>query len=145
MDLFNRPPTISEDTLQYILYPNEQESDRASVTTLAVLMQTYANTLLPDMQWHRDSFQLKVASHPSRKGFLLEGTMRVGDSIDDEWCAVWLLREISAKWDVAIRCVKRYHVLSGCSSNSYNQGFRRGWRVPVDRSCRRPSLLDRAK
>jgi hypothetical protein len=28
--------------------------------------------------------------------------MRVGDSIDDEWCVVWLLRELSEKWDCAI-------------------------------------------
>lgn len=28
--------------------------------------------------------------------------MRVGDSIDDEWCVVWLLREVSEKWDCAI-------------------------------------------
>jgi hypothetical protein len=29
--------------------------------------------------------------------------MRVGDSIDDEWCVVWLLRQVSEKWDVTIR------------------------------------------
>ena len=26
-----------------------------------------------------------------------------GDSVDDEWCIVWLLREIQAKWDLAVR------------------------------------------
>ncbi len=29
--------------------------------------------------------------------------MRVGDCIDDEWCVVWLLRELSSKWDVVAR------------------------------------------
>lgn len=34
--------------------------------------------------------------------WMLEGRMRVGDSVDDEWCVVWILREISKKWDFAI-------------------------------------------
>ncbi len=105
MDIFNRPPAISEDTLQYTLYPTLELSDKASVTTLAVLMQSYVDSMIPEIQWHRDAFQLKVSTNPDGDGFVLEGTMRVGDCVDDEWCAVWLLREISAKWDVAVRCV----------------------------------------
>lgn len=104
-NIFNRPPAVSEDTVQYVLYPPKEQSDKASVTTLAVLMQNHTDSLLPDMQWHRDGFQLKVVPHPLGRGFILEGRMRVGDAIDDEWCAVWLLREITTKWDVAVRCV----------------------------------------
>ena len=113
-NIFNRPPAISEDAVQYVLYPPSEQADKASATTLAVLMESYAASLLPDMQWHRDSFQLKVVPHPLGNGFILEGHMRVGDSIDDEWCVVWLLREISAKWDVAIRQVTQqtYYALS---------------------------------
>ncbi|GJE87751.1 SGT1-domain-containing protein [Phanerochaete sordida] len=102
-NIFNRPPAVSEDTVQYVIYLPKGQSDKASATTLAVLMQNYADSLLPEMQWHRDGFQLKVVPHPLGSGFILEGRMRVGDSIDDEWCAVWLLREITAKWDVAVR------------------------------------------
>ena len=107
MDIFNRPPSIADDTLQYTLYPTQELSDKASVTTLAVVMQQYVESSLPDMQWHRDAFQLKVVPNPDAegKGFVLEGTMRVGDCVDDEWCAVWILRELSAKWDVVIRYV----------------------------------------
>lgn len=105
MDVFNRPPAISEDTLFYELYPPESMSDKASVTTLAVVMQSYAESLIPDMQWHRDAFELKVSKPIGSTNYILEGTMRVGDCVDDEWCAVWLLREISTKWDVAIRYV----------------------------------------
>ncbi|KAI9066682.1 SGT1-domain-containing protein [Trametes sanguinea] len=103
-DIFNRPPTISEDTLQYLLYLPEDQSDRVSATTLATLMIEYTQSLLPDHLWHRDSFELKVAPDPegNKDKWVLEGLMRVGDCIDDEWCAVWLLREISRKWDVAI-------------------------------------------
>ncbi|KAJ3006221.1 hypothetical protein NUW54_g4020 [Trametes sanguinea] len=103
-DIFNRSPTISEDTLQYLLYLPEDQCDRVSATTLATLMIEYTQSLLPDHLWHRDSFELKVAPDPERNKdrWVLEGLMRVGDCIDDEWCAVWLLREISRKWDVAV-------------------------------------------
>ncbi len=112
MDVFNRPPAISEDTLFYELYPPESMSDKASVTTLAVVMQSYAESLIPDMQWHRDAFELKVNKPTGSTNYILEGTMRVGDCVDDEWCAVWLLREISTKWDVAIRHVCICHTFS---------------------------------
>lgn len=106
MDIFNRTPAISEDTLQYILYPPKNLSDKASVTTFAACIQTYVDSLLPDFIWHRDGFELKVVANPdadtSGALWVLEGRMRVGDCVDDEWCTVWLLREVSAKWDVVI-------------------------------------------
>ena len=106
-DIFNRPPTISEDTLQYLLYLPPGQTDRVFATTLAALMTEYAKSLLPEHFWHRDSFELKVAPDPEgdKDSWVLEGLMRVGDCIDDEWCAVWLLREITRKWDVAVRYV----------------------------------------
>ncbi|EIW64525.1 SGT1-domain-containing protein [Trametes versicolor FP-101664 SS1] len=102
-DIFNRPPTISEDTLQYCLYLPQDQTDRVSATALATLMIEYTQTLLPEHLWHRDSFELKVAPDPEgdKDSWVLEGRMRVGDCIDDEWCAVWLLRELTKKWDVA--------------------------------------------
>ena len=105
MDIFNRPPAISEDTLQYALYPLEGSTDNSSLSVLAASIQAYVQTLLPNFIWHRDSFELKVAqdSDGDRELRFLEGFMRVGDSVDDEWCVVWLLREISTKWDLAVR------------------------------------------
>ena len=111
MDIFNRPPSISEDTLQYAIYPSQDASDRASVMGLATLIEELVQSLLPNHIWHRDSFEVKaVPDKLGNKGvkenggeaWLLEGRMRVGDCVDDEWCVVWLLREISKKWDCAI-------------------------------------------
>ncbi|KAH8120600.1 SGT1-domain-containing protein [Phellopilus nigrolimitatus] len=121
MDIFNRPPAISEDTLQYELYPPPQSADKASVTSLAALVDALVAALLPAHIWHRDAFELKVvpdrhARDPKFAGakpeaepgtetgerWMLEGRMRVGDSVDDEWCVVWLLREASLRWDVAV-------------------------------------------
>lgn len=113
MDIFNRPPSISEDTLQYTLYPPPALAEKSSATTLAASVQAYVSELLPYFLWHRDSFEVKIAkdidSAPaSGDKWILEGRMRVGDSIDDEWCVAWLLREISKKWDFVIRQVLGY-------------------------------------
>jgi hypothetical protein len=115
MDVFNHPPSIAEDTLQYIIYPSPGASDHNTVTALATVVQQYVDSLLQQHIWHRDGFELKVvkdhevydgrkSSVASEESFFLEGRMRVGDCVDDEWCVVWLLREISRRWDVAIRC-----------------------------------------
>ena len=103
MDIFNRPPAISEDTLQYALYPPSGLADKASVTTFAACVQSFVESLTPGLIWHRDPFELKVVSDPDNNEWMLEGRMRVGDCVNDEWCVVWLLKEISMKWDVVIR------------------------------------------
>ena len=113
MDIFNRPPNISEDTLQYLLFPASESADKPSVTSLAAVIEAYVKELLPsDFIWHRDPFELKVVRDPhasplpkeqkDKHKWMLEGRMRVGDCVDDEWCVVWLLREVSKKWDLAI-------------------------------------------
>ena len=102
--IFNHPPSIAEDTVQYALYPPEPKSDRTSVTSLALAVQDFVDSLLTGgFLWHRDVFQLLVVQDRDNSGWFLEGRMRVGDSIDDEWCVVWLLRQVSERWDVTIR------------------------------------------
>jgi hypothetical protein len=103
MNIFNRPPAISEDTLHYALYPPKSLSDKVPALTLATVIGEYVDALLPGFLWHRDQFELKVVSDPEGHGYILQGLMRVGDSVDDEWCVVWLLKEISSRWDVVIR------------------------------------------
>ncbi|KAG6820765.1 hypothetical protein H0H93_012029 [Arthromyces matolae] len=104
MDIFNRPPTIAEDTLQYTIHLPKDLSDKASAITFAACITTYAEDLLPGFIWHRDTFELKVIADPDpdNNAYILEGKMRVGDCVDDEWCTVWLLKEITAKWDVVV-------------------------------------------
>jgi hypothetical protein len=107
MDIFNRPPSISEDTIQYTLYPPPALAEKSSATTLAACVQAYVSELLPNFIWHRDPFEVKVVKDINSAAakdnkWMLEGRMRVGDSVDDEWCVVWILREVSKKWDLAI-------------------------------------------
>lgn len=104
MDIFNRPHSIAEDTLHYTIYPPSNLSDQTSVTSFAACIADYVQSLCRDFVWHRDSFEVKVVPNPDNaKSWILEGRMRVGDCVDDEWFTVWLLKQVSAKWDVAIR------------------------------------------
>lgn len=105
-DIFKRPPSIAEDALHYSIFPSDTATDKAAVSALALGLQAFLDSVLKNFIWHRDSFELKVAHEESSDTFYLEGDFRVGDSVDDEWCAVWLLREISSKWDVIIKCVQ---------------------------------------
>ncbi|KAF4623707.1 hypothetical protein D9613_001668 [Agrocybe pediades] len=102
MDIFNRPQSIAEDTLHFTIYPPEELSDKASVSSFAACITSYVESLLPGFIWHRDTFEVKLAPAPEDKRWVLESRMRVGDSVDDEWCTVWLLKQISSKWDVVI-------------------------------------------
>jgi len=111
MDIFNRPPSIAEDTLQYHLSlgPSFDPTDKSSVSALATLIDSFVKEVLPNHIWNRDAFEVKVVRNKGLSvgrddgDWELEGRMRVGDCVDDEWCVVWLLREISKRWDVAVR------------------------------------------
>ncbi|KAG9047970.1 hypothetical protein FS837_001042 [Tulasnella sp. UAMH 9824] len=93
MDIFNRPPTIAEDTVIYTIYP-PPDTDRAKATTLSALITAYVqDSLLPANHiWHRDSFELHLVERDDTSSprvvtpgqLRLEGTMRVGDAVDDE-------------------------------------------------------------
>lgn len=104
MDIFNRPPTIAQDTIQYTLHPGPAFHGKSAIITLAALIDSFVSSLLPNHIWHRDTFELKVVSSPNiQGGWIIEGCTRVGDSVDDEWCIVWLLREITRRWDIAVK------------------------------------------
>ncbi|KAG8983541.1 hypothetical protein FRB94_007765 [Tulasnella sp. JGI-2019a] len=106
MDVFNQPPSIAEDTLRFRIH--SATPSLASVTALRTLIVNFVeNELLPPTHiWHRDSLQFNVVSElgasPDASSTVIEGNIRVGDAVDDEWLVVWLLFEISRKWDVII-------------------------------------------
>ncbi|KAG8747982.1 hypothetical protein FRC10_009734 [Ceratobasidium sp. 414] len=111
MDVFKLAPQVAEDTLEYLLYPRDPTHTPASLRTL--LLEYVAGLLPSTFIWHRDPFELNVQylnDKPARNSsgnlgpnsWAFEGRMRVGDCVDDEWCAVWLLREISVKWDLVV-------------------------------------------
>lgn len=112
-------PSVAEDTLDYAIHlPVASTSSSASLPSdpaaAATLITSHVESLLPTpWLWNKDGWELKPAassidgagSASTSKGkgrdtgaVKLEGRMRVGDSVDDEWLVVWLLREVSRKW-----------------------------------------------
>lgn len=91
-------PSISDDVLQCIVHPLKGDDP----AVLATQIMSYVQDTLPNHIWHRDSFEL-ILSKESEGA--LECTMRVGDSIDDEWLVVWLLWQVTKKFPVAARYV----------------------------------------
>ncbi|CAE6526345.1 unnamed protein product [Rhizoctonia solani] len=108
MDIFKLAPQVTEDTLEYSFYPRNYDEYPAALRTL--ILEYVAGLLLPGFLWHRDSFEITVQypdqmaskSVQNTNSWNFYGRMRVGDCVDDEWCTVWLLREISTKWDLAV-------------------------------------------
>ncbi len=100
-------PTIAEDTLHYTLHvPSTQSSSEPDSAALALLVSQYVESLLiQPWLWNKDGWELKVAERNVGSS-KLEGRMRVGDAVDDEWVVVWVLREISRRWpELVIRSV----------------------------------------
>ncbi|TYJ51770.1 hypothetical protein B9479_007642 [Cryptococcus floricola] len=100
-------PQVPEDTLHYTIHLPTSYSDPSAT---ALLINQYVHTLLRHpWLWNKDSWELKVAdsdSERSSEGPKLEGRMRVGDAVDDEWLVVWLLREVSRKWPELIISIR---------------------------------------
>lgn len=104
-------PSIAEDTLHYTLHFAPSNTDAAA---LAVLVSEYVESLLiQPWLWNKDAWELKPVRTEAGRGqstcSKLEGRMRVGDAVDDEWIVVWLLREVSKKWnDLVISFVSHF-------------------------------------
>jgi hypothetical protein len=97
-------PSIPEDTLHYTLHLPPNSPTEQDPSALALLITEYVESLLiQPWLWNRDSWELKVISQAGEldidvEGGRLEGRMRVGDAVDDEWLVVYLLRQVSKKW-----------------------------------------------
>ena len=92
-------PKIADDVLHCSIFP----SVGANVAVLASQISRYVEQWLLNHIWHRDSFQLVLSKDVEG---ILECTMRVGDSVDDEWLVVWLLFQISKQFNVVAKYVR---------------------------------------
>ncbi|GAA6015651.1 hypothetical protein JCM10207_008160 [Rhodosporidiobolus poonsookiae] len=100
----SRLPTESTtDTCRFTL--DLPHSDTDTLATLIPQLLAFTAQLSPSYLWHNHrSLHLQLSplsySQPltATQHRHLEGTVDVTDAVDDEWLAVWLLREISRKW-----------------------------------------------
>ncbi|KAF8925887.1 SGT1 protein-domain-containing protein [Dissophora ornata] len=104
---------LAEETVSYAIYfppitdgpGSDQNQNQSNVTLESVhLAKTQISSivaeLVKDYIWHKDAFSLRIESgkgklHSSQP--YLKGETRVGDSLDDEWLIVFLLREITKR------------------------------------------------
>lgn len=91
------PRTVPDNCVEYMLFVlDDTLKPRGLLSELETIrraaMQLCVNTA-GDYIWQRDSFQLQV----KREGGLiyLHGTTDFGDSIEDEWLIVYLLRQLT--------------------------------------------------
>lgn len=89
-------PTISDDALQCIICPTKD----VDLAALLTQVMSFTTSLIPNHIWHRDSFQLILSKEQENT---IECTMRVGDSVDDEWLVVFLMWQVTKRFSVAVR------------------------------------------
>ncbi|KAL9127929.1 MAG: hypothetical protein Q9217_003286 [Psora testacea] len=102
------PKRLPDDCVEYSMYildtrlKDIEVRDRLRQVQNAVSSLT--KPLLKDFIWQREAFGVRLEFEASRS--LLRGRTNYGDSIDDEWLIVYILRELSQKFpDIWIRVV----------------------------------------
>ncbi|RDW73834.1 hypothetical protein BP5796_07276 [Coleophoma crateriformis] len=101
------PKRLPDDCVEYILLviDSNLKSKKEILTRLELIRkeaQKISSNLLKNYIWQRDGFKLESNSD---KGLIyLHGLTNYGDSVEDEWLVVYILRELSAQYpDLWIR------------------------------------------
>jgi hypothetical protein len=93
----------ASDSCTYTIHwSNGSQLTRDGLQALAAKVLLAVETLAKDYIWQREGFNLRVASD----GVSLTGSVRLGESVQDEWYIVWLLVKISSEFPEAVIEVK---------------------------------------
>ncbi|KAH9239232.1 hypothetical protein K456DRAFT_1827260 [Colletotrichum gloeosporioides 23] len=93
------PYRLSENRVEYCIFlidSEAQEDSRGQLSRLEKLRKTallLGTHLVGDYIWQRDSLNLEVTTEQGLA--FLRGTSDYGDSVEDEWLIVYILRELS--------------------------------------------------
>ena len=94
------PKSLPEDCVEYTIYiidskltDLERREQLRSVQSAATKL---TNQLLKDFIWQRESFKLTLEGEEGRS--FLRGRTNFGDSVEDEWLVVYILRELSKQF-----------------------------------------------
>ncbi|PYI19733.1 regulatory factor Sgt1 [Aspergillus violaceofuscus CBS 115571] len=98
-------PEIPDDTVDYALYHipsspapatvDEVAETRAQMVEVQKTAAELTKDLLKDYIWQRESFRLEITKDNGVTS--LHGRTNFGDSIEDEWVIVYMLRELTKK------------------------------------------------
>ncbi|EEP81974.1 conserved hypothetical protein [Uncinocarpus reesii 1704] len=100
-------PELPDDCIEYSIYcvaqdtPPDQEDElvasRAELSKVQKVASELVKKYLKDYIWQRDSFKLELVKEDGVN--LLRGRTEYGDSIEDEWVIVYILRELTRQFD----------------------------------------------
>ncbi|KAI4262993.1 MAG: hypothetical protein L6R42_001842 [Xanthoria sp. 1 TBL-2021] len=94
------PKILPDDCVQYTLYIVDADLShlevRAQLRKVQAAATTLCKDLLKDFIWQREGFCLELKQQDGLS--FLHGRTNFGDSIEDEWLVVYLLRELSKKF-----------------------------------------------
>ncbi|PWW78615.1 SGT1-domain-containing protein, partial [Tuber magnatum] len=89
---------LPDNCMEYSLIIIDQASDqtviRAELEKVKQTADKFVEEVTADYIWQRDSLQLELAKTED-VGWCLRGRTEYGDSVDDEWLIVWILRELT--------------------------------------------------
>ncbi|KAI4113129.1 MAG: hypothetical protein LQ345_005824 [Seirophora villosa] len=94
------PKILPDDCVQYMVYIIDSKLNNFNVREQLRKVQAAANALCKELLkgfiWQRDGFGLEIV-HQKGHSFL-QGRSNFGDSVEDEWLIVYLLRELSRQF-----------------------------------------------
>ncbi|KAH8645620.1 SGT1 protein-domain-containing protein [Xylariales sp. PMI_506] len=95
------PRLLPENCVEYILFIIDSQLEaRKLLSALETVRKTalqLTQRLTRDYIWQRDGLQLEVKNESGHT--YLHGTSYYGDSVEDEWLIVYLLRELTKSYD----------------------------------------------
>ena len=102
------PRTLPEDCVEYAVHIVDSKLNafqkREHLRKVQNAALKLSNELTKDFIWQRESFDLTLERRNDES--VLRGRTNFGDSVEDEWLIVYILRELSAKFpEVWIRIV----------------------------------------
>ncbi|MCJ1398667.1 hypothetical protein MMC11_001868 [Xylographa trunciseda] len=112
------PRRLPDDCVEYSMYVLDQTSKDAEIRERLRNVQSATNNLtrelLKDFIWQRDGFVLELVREDGNVGLMvcwqgmscLRGRTNYGDSVQDEWLVVYILRELSKQFqDIWVKVV----------------------------------------
>lgn len=94
--------SLSSEIVKYEIFIVENQSVSSRLLEdHRIECLAHATSLTKDYVWHNEGFNLAISN--SNGNPCLEGATDFGDFIEDEWLVVWLLYQISEKFNVTAR------------------------------------------
>ncbi len=102
------PKTLPEDCAEYAIYITDSELDDMAIREQLRKVQSAGHKLITELTkgfiWQRQNMHLALERDESRS--FLHGRTNYGDSVEDEWLVVYILRELSKRFpEIWIRVV----------------------------------------